>query len=144
MGKHDDLTARAHERIVLELRNRTGLQILHALFGILVGLAIALTGAPAPIEDLFGPWGRVVLGFGLALTGLVILIGSALTDNSRCGWAALTFGSIVLIGWHTLLCTTYAKATFDSPLFIIPLGSPITDPSAGYRAYIPFVYMILA
>jgi hypothetical protein len=143
MGKHDDLAARAHERIVLELRNRTMLQTLHALFGILVGTTMVLTGGPDPIENTFGPWARLILGGGLAIVGVVILIGSALTDNSWWGWAALAGGFVALTSWHSILCVSYAKAALSTPVLILGLGDSIVD-GVGYRAYIPFVYFILA
>lgn len=135
-----ELERRAFDRIMLELTNRTFIMAIHGTLLFAVGLMMAITGAPSPIEESFGPWSRIVLGLSAMASGSLILFGAAETDNTAPGWAALLagFGSGML--WHLGLATAYATAALSSDMMILEPGAPF-DPSVTSRGYIPLIYV---
>lgn len=140
MDPTDKGQIQARDRIYLELANRTTLLALHGWVGILVGLAMAATGAPLPIEEAMGPWARLALGgWGLGF-GAILLVGASIGRNRTAGWSALIAGTLGLAFWHALVMMAYADGAFDGGIkFLMPgetLGPDVTN-----RGYIPFIYL---
>jgi len=131
---------RAHRRIVLELENRNSMLLVHGALLLVLGLMMTLTGAPRPTEEWFGPWSRLVVGGAGMLSGLVALVGVALTDDSRRGYRLLLGGTAFGMLWHVGLSATYAWAVTQSRLELLAPGE-ILDINISNRAYIPFVYL---
>ena len=131
---------RAHRRIVLELENRTLMLCVHGGILIVLGLMMALTGAPAPTEDWYGPWSRLVVGGAGMAIGLTTLVGVALTDESRVGYASMMVGTVMAAFWHGGLSLTYAYAVATQKMALLSPGEPL-DTAITNRGYIPFVYL---
>lgn len=131
---------RAHKRIVLELGNRTAMLCVHGGLLLVVGLMMALTGAPRPTEDWFGPWSRLVVGGSGLLAGAVILVGVALTDESTRGWRTQVAGTSMAALWHLGLTATYAFAAITERMEILAPGESLADGVVN-RGYIPFIYL---
>lgn len=141
MTRTDALAAeRAKRRIVLELENRTLMLCVHGGVLLILGMMMALTGAPAPTEAWYGPWSRVIIGGLGMLIGSVSLIGVALTDDSRRGYVALLVGTITAGFWHFGLSATYAYAAATQRMELLAPGEPLSSAITN-RGYIPFVYL---
>lgn len=125
---------------MLELTARTGMMMVHGVMLTLIGLAMVLTGAPAPIEASWGPWSRLAIGGAAIVIGLTILVGASETDNEPVGWWALLlgFGSGVL--WHLGLATAYAASAYQSRMALLAPGE-LLDSTITSRGYIPLVYV---
>lgn len=131
---------RAGRRIVLELENRTLMLCVHGGVLLILGLMMALTGAPAPTETWYGPWSRLwVGGIGMGI-GSAILVGVALTDDSLRGYALLVSGTITAAFWHLGLSTTYAYAAATQKMALLAPGEELSTAITN-RGYIPFVYL---
>lgn len=135
-----ELERRAHDRVLLELMNRTAMTTVHGTALFVIGLMMALTGAPAPIENAWGPWSRLILGLTAMVIGMTILYGATETDNDRRGWVALTVGFAFGMLWHLGLAIVYAIAAFQSQMVILMPGQSL-DPSITNRGYIPWIYL---
>lgn len=131
---------RAKRRIVLELENRTLMLCVHGGVLLILGMMMALTGAPAPTEAWYGPWSRTFVGGAGMLIGAVSLVGVALTDDSRRGYAALVVGTIAAGFWHLGLSATYAYAAATQRMELLGPGEPLSEAITN-RGYIPFVYL---
>lgn len=131
---------RAQHRIVLELQNRIGMLCVHGGILLMIGLMMILTGAPAPAEDWWGPWARLLLG-GLALAaGGTLLVGVAVSDETRGGWLAMVFGTLTACLWHVGLTLTYTYAAATEKMQILAPGEPLSE-AVTSRGYIPLVYL---
>lgn len=135
-----DLEQRAYERIMLELTARTQMMLVHGVMLTLIGLTMVATGAPAPIEAAWGPWSRMILGGAAVAIGLLVLFGSARTDNDHTGWRALTVGFTLGMIWHAGLALSYAVAAIGAPMSILIPGE-ILSSTVTNRGYIPLVYV---
>lgn len=140
MDFSDEGQVRARDRIYLELANRSTLLALHAWVAITVGLAMALTGAPMPIEHDFGPWARMVVGGWAFVFGVIMFIGTVMSYHSLRGWVALVSGTVGLSFWHSLVMFAYIDAAFDAKIVILKPGQHL-DPDIVNRGYIPLVYL---
>lgn len=144
MTRSEHLAAeRATRRIVLELETRNLMLLAHGGLLLVVGLMMALTGAPRLTEQWFGPWARLVVGgAGLGL-GAMLLVGVALTDESHLGWRLQRFASTVAGLWHLGLSGTFAFAAATDNMELLRPGQPLEVATAS-RGYVPFVYIVLA
>jgi hypothetical protein len=131
---------RAKQRIVLELENRTMMLCIHGFILLVLGLMMALTGAPAPTEAWYGPWSRLVVGGIGILIGLTILVGVALTDESPRGYVSQVVGTLLAALWHLGLSSTYAFAAITERMELLAPGEPLSV-TVTNRGYIPFVYL---
>jgi len=131
--------ARAHKRIVLELQNRIGMLCVHGGILLMIGMMMILTGAPAPAEDWWGPTARLALGGAAMIGGAVLLVGTALGDDSRRGWSMMVVGSVLAGLWHLGLTFTYAYAAATARMEILSPGEPLSE-AVTSRGYIPLVY----
>lgn len=107
---------------------------------LILGLMMALTGAPAPTEAWYGPWSRLVVGGIGLLTGMVLLVGVALTDDVRRGYWALLGATAAGALWHLGLSATYAYAAITTRMDLLFPGEPLST-AVTNRGYIPFVYL---
>lgn len=141
MDEHaSELEKRAYERVLLELTNRSLIMGIHGALLVLVGMTMAITGAPAPIEATFGPWSRIMLGGAAVLTGLTILLGSALTDNLLGGWLAQVTGFATGLFWHLAIAVTYTIAAAEVPMATLDPGQVLASDVTN-RGYIPLIYL---
>ena len=131
---------RAQRRIVLELENRVLMLCIHGGILLVLGLMMALTGAPAPTEAWYGPWSRLFIGGAGITIGLITLIGVALTDESPRGYALQAGGTITAALWHLGLASTYAYAAVTERMALLAPGEPLST-AVTNRGYIPFVYL---
>lgn len=141
MTRTEQLAAeRAKQRIVLELENRTLMLCVHGGILMILGLMMALTGAPAPTESWYGPWSRLAVG-GIGMgTGAALLVGVALTDDSRRGYVAQVAATVMAAFWHLGLSATYAYAAATQKMELLAPGEPLSEAITN-RGYIPFVYL---
>lgn len=135
-----ELEKRAYERIMLELTNRTAMMTVHGTMLILIGLTMAITGSPAPIELAWGPWSRVAIGGAAVVIGSGILVGAALTDNSPTGWRALLVGFGLGMLWHLGISVAYVVAVAQTRMAVLAPGE-VLDSGITNRGYIPLVYL---
>lgn len=135
-----ELEQRAYDRIMLELTARTAMMFTHGALLVMIGLMMALTGAPAPIEDAWGPWSRLAIGLSAVVIGLTILFGAAETDIEPAGWGALVVGFATGMLWHVGLVVSYAMAAVDSRVMLLGPGE-VLDASISSRGYIPLIYI---
>ena len=131
---------RAQHRIVLELQNRIGMLCVHGGILLMIGMMMILTGAPAPAEDWWGPFARLVLGGMAMLGGAVLLVGTARGDDSRWGWSMMTIGTALAAAWHVGLTLTYTYAAATERMVILAPGEPLSE-AVTSRGYIPLVYL---
>lgn len=138
-----DPSERAFEHVRDEMTARRILISIHASFGITVGLAMILTGAPVPLEVWFGTWTRYALGTLGIIGGLTIVIGLILGDACCRGWRALLAGMSIHAVWQSIVLVAYTTAASQAkPPIILGLGQA-ADPANLGRVYIPFVYLTL-
>lgn len=138
--RSSELEKRAYERIMLELTNRTQMMAVHGTLLFAIGLMMAITGAPAPIEATSGPWSRILLGGAAMAIGLTVLYGTAQTDNTQRGWLALLTGFGFGVAWHASLSLAYAVAAMQAPMAVLAPGE-VLDTLITNRGYIPLVYL---
>lgn len=131
---------RATRRVTLELENRAGMLCVHGGILLMIGLMMALTGAPAPTEDWFGPWSRLAMGGFAMASGAVLLWGVAAGDERKGGWLAMTLGTGGACWWHVGLTATYAYAAIVGRMEILAPGEPLSEAITS-RGYIPLVYL---
>lgn len=135
-----ELEKRAYERIMLELTNRTAMMTVHGTLLFLVGLTMAVTGAPAPIEAAWGPWSRVFIGGAAIIIGIIILFGTIETDNHPAGWKALLAGFSLGVLWHLGVSTAYAIAAIQARMAVLVPGEDLSSTITN-RGYIPLIYL---
>lgn len=131
---------RAHQRIVVELENRTLMLCTHGGVLLVLGLMMALTGAPAPTEAWYGPWSRLVVGGAGLIIGALMLVGVARTDDTHLGYRALLTSTLLATIWHAGLALTYAYAAATQKMALLAPGEPLST-SITNRGYIPFIYL---
>jgi hypothetical protein len=130
----------AIRRNSVALSSRLSALAIYGVTGILVGIFMALGGAPHLVEVRFGPDIRYLLG-ALAGVGGVLLAFGAIMDGgalNRRGWWISIIGVITFGLWAIVMAGTYGiiagQAGFHiaRPGVIVPVDAP--------RPYVPFLY----
>jgi len=125
-----------------EIAVRRAFIVIHGIFGVWVGIAMILTGAPPPAEAWFGPEVRYVLGFSGLAFGALAIYGTYIGDDREPGWSATAVAMVGLTFWHAAMMAIYTAHAASGRGRIEILG-PDEIAMTDQRPYIPFVYMTL-
>lgn len=130
-----------HRRAFLEMANRNFSLAIHGIFGVEVGIAMVLTGAPYQLEDWFGPEVRVWLGLAAAIPGFLLLLGALITETRVAGWVASLAGALGLCAWSFTMAVAYAAIAINQTPQIVGPHEDLPDTSG--RVYIALLYQAL-
>jgi hypothetical protein len=133
-----DYVAEKVRRGLIGLSSRFIALFIYGSLGVVVGLAMAFTGAPQAIEESFGTWTRVALGGSAVIGGVLLLLGNLKSAESRWAWVACLLGTIFLALWATTLAITYFASTVDDGFAFVMPGEAVPEGKA--RLYIPLLY----
>lgn len=134
---------RAVRQVRLELASRKLIVNMLGVMAALIGVGMALSGAPAFLEALFSPWSRMVFAGLIFFPGVAVACGGALGDETRIGWLLQVFGLAQIAIWCLLMSIAHAILFVSIGYGWVAPGQPLTEPTIAGRAYVPLFYFCI-
>ena len=141
----DPAVVDAVRRNSVAVSSRISALAIYGYLGIVVGIFIALGGAPSLLEQVYGPIIRYEFGMSAFLGGLLLMFGAvktAFNPHSRAGWWASAVGVAIFAAWTAVFATTYGIHGIRQGFVVAHWMEPIS-PDAP-RPYVPFLYQSIS
>lgn len=138
MSTFDPDPAIATKQAVVWLASRTTALAFYGLLGLEVGIAMMLGGAPATVEEHFGPWIRYALGAPATLGGILLLASVVMGDRTLRGWWSALAGTATMTMWGLAMSVTFVATALENGIELLGFNDVAT--LGVSRLYVPLVY----